>query len=51
MGNQWVAVLLLAVAGFLVGGVFSTWKNSKGLAVALGVAAGLAIAGAVLWLR
>ncbi|MFF5990535.1 hypothetical protein [Prauserella flavalba] len=51
MSGSWVALLLLAVAGFLAGGVWSTWKNgSRGLAAALGAAALLAIGGAVAWL-
>jgi hypothetical protein len=50
MSGEWVAVLLLAVAGFLAGGVYSTWKNSRGLAAVLGVAALLAVGGAVAWL-
>lgn len=47
---QWVGVLLLGVAGFLVGGVYTTWKNSRGLAVALGAGALLAAGGGVAWL-
>jgi hypothetical protein len=41
---------LLALAGFLAGGVYSTWKTAKVLAVALGVAALLAVGGAVAWM-
>ncbi|MEU6643879.1 hypothetical protein ABZ863_15180 [Saccharomonospora sp. NPDC046836] len=51
MSGEWVAVLLLALAGFLGGGVYSTWKNnSRGLSVALGAAALLSIGGAITWL-
>ncbi|PRX48560.1 hypothetical protein B0I33_104377 [Prauserella shujinwangii] len=50
MSGEWVAVLLFAVAGFLAGGVYSTWKTARGLAVALGVAAALAVGGGVAWL-
>ncbi|MBK1786245.1 hypothetical protein [Prauserella cavernicola] len=51
MSGQWVALLLLAVAGFLVGGVWSTWRNgSRGLAAVLTFAALLSIGGAVAWL-
>ncbi|TWE23048.1 hypothetical protein [Prauserella muralis] len=50
MSGQWVALLLLAVAGFLAGGAYSTWKNSRALAVTLGFAAALAVGGAVAWL-
>lgn len=45
-----VAVLLLALGGFLVGGVYSTWKTAKFMAGVLGVAAVLAIGGAIFWL-
>jgi hypothetical protein len=46
-----VAVIgLLAVAGFLLGGVYSTWKTAKVLAVILGLAAALAAGGAIVWL-
>ena len=44
-----VAVLLLALGGFLVGGVYSAWKTAKFMAVVLGVAALLAIGGAIFW--
>ena len=50
MSRDVVALLLFALAGFLAGGVFSTWKRSRGLAVVLGVAALLAVGGAVAWL-
>ncbi|MGH3839483.1 MAG: hypothetical protein ACRDSF_27855 [Pseudonocardiaceae bacterium] len=45
-----IGVGLLALAGFLVGGVVSTWRSSRPLALALGVGAALAIAGGVAWL-
>jgi hypothetical protein len=46
-----VAVIgLLAVAGFLIGGVYTTWKTAKLLAVLLLVAAILAAGGAIAWL-
>ncbi|MET8999710.1 hypothetical protein [Amycolatopsis sp. Hca4] len=50
MSNGVVGVLLLALGGFLVGGVWSTWKTAKFLAVVLGIAAVLAIGGAIFWL-
>ncbi|GAB3496949.1 hypothetical protein [Amycolatopsis cihanbeyliensis] len=50
MSNEWIAVLLLALAGFLVGGVYSMWKTAKAFAILLGVAAVLAVGGAVVWL-
>ncbi|ACU39534.1 hypothetical protein LV78_002139 [Actinosynnema pretiosum] len=39
----------IAVAGFLLGGVYSTWKTNRGFAVVLGVLAVLAVGGAVAW--
>ncbi|SFQ36136.1 hypothetical protein SAMN05421810_106288 [Amycolatopsis arida] len=48
--GQLVPLLLFALAGFLLGGVYSTWKRSRPLAVTLGVAAALAVGGAVAWL-
>ncbi|WP_169776632.1 hypothetical protein [Amycolatopsis jejuensis] len=50
MSKEVIAVLLLALGGFLAGGVYSTWKTAKVLAVVLGVAALLAIGGAIAWL-
>ncbi|MEV4142053.1 hypothetical protein AB0J40_00210 [Amycolatopsis sp. NPDC049691] len=50
MSNSVIGVLLLALGGFLVGGVYSTWKTAKFMAVVLGVAALLAIGGAIFWL-
>lgn len=45
-----IGVGLLALAGFLLGGVVSTWRSSRPLALALGVGAALATAGAIAWL-
>ncbi|MFI5609783.1 hypothetical protein [Amycolatopsis sp. NPDC051903] len=50
MSKEVIAVLLLALGGFLAGGVYSTWKTAKFIAVVLGLAAVLAIGGAVVWL-
>lgn len=50
MSDTIVALLLFAVGGFLAGGAFSTWKNSRPTAVALAVAGLLAVGGAVAWL-
>ncbi|AIJ25184.1 MULTISPECIES: hypothetical protein [Amycolatopsis] len=50
MSKELVAVLLLALGGFLVGGVYSTWKTAKVLAMLLLVAALLAVGGAIAWL-
>jgi hypothetical protein len=40
---------LLALAGFLVGGVYTTWKTAKVMASVLAVAALLALGGAIAW--
>jgi hypothetical protein len=40
---------LLAVAGFLIGGVYTTWKTAKLMAGVLAVAAALALGGAIAW--
>ncbi|HEX4725883.1 MAG TPA: hypothetical protein VH333_25445 [Pseudonocardiaceae bacterium] len=40
---------LLALAGFLVGGVYTTWKTAKVTAGVLAVAALLALGGAIAW--
>jgi hypothetical protein len=40
---------LLAVAGFLIGGVYTTWKTAKIMSSVLAVAALVAIGGAVAW--
>jgi len=50
VSKELVAVLLLALGGFLVGGVYSTWKTAKVLAGLLAVAALLAVGGAIAWL-
>lgn len=44
-----IPVLLLAVAGFLAGGSYTSWKTSRLLAVLLAVAAALALAGGIAW--
>lgn len=49
MSGQLVGILLLAVAGFLVGGVYSAWKTAKLLAGILAVCALLAVGGAIAW--
>lgn len=49
MSKEIVGILLLALAGFLIGGVYSVWKTTKVMAVVLGIAALLAIAGAIAW--
>jgi hypothetical protein len=43
----WVGLALLAVAGFLLGGVVSAWRRSRSLAAVLGIGTALAIASGV----
>lgn len=50
MIGSWAGVALLALAGFLLGGVVSTWRSSRPMAVALGAGAVLAAAGGIAWL-
>ncbi|MDQ3787459.1 MAG: hypothetical protein M3422_09470 [Actinomycetota bacterium] len=50
MSKEFIVIGLLAVAGFLAGGVYSTYKTAKGLAMILGVLAVLAVGGAVVWM-
>ncbi|HZS22822.1 MAG TPA: hypothetical protein VFA63_17775 [Pseudonocardiaceae bacterium] len=47
---SWVGLVLLALAGFLLGGVTSLWRTSRLLAGILGIAAALATAAGVVWL-
>ncbi|HEX6341701.1 hypothetical protein [Umezawaea sp.] len=49
MPEEYVAIGLLALAGFLLGGVYSTWKTAKAVAVVLGIFALVAVGGAVAW--
>jgi hypothetical protein len=50
MSKEVVVIILIAVAGFLVGGVYSTYKTAKLLAVLLALAAVVAVGGAIVWL-
>ncbi|HEV7652834.1 MAG TPA: hypothetical protein VGP26_32155 [Actinophytocola sp.] len=50
MSKEIAVIGLIAVAGFLIGGVYSTWKTARVLAVVLGLAAVVAVVGAVVWL-
>jgi hypothetical protein len=45
-----LSIVLLALAGFLFGGAYSTWKTIRPLAITLGVLGVLAAAGAVAWM-
>lgn len=46
--QEYLPIVLLALAGFLVGGTYALWKTAKVAAVVLGAAAVLAAAGGVL---
>lgn len=50
MSKELVVIGLFAVAGFLLGGVYSTWKTARVLAIVLALAAAVAVVGAILWL-
>jgi hypothetical protein len=50
MSKEAIVIVLIAVAGFLLGGVYSTYKTAKVLAVVLGLAAAVAVGGAVVWM-
>jgi hypothetical protein len=50
MPKEYVVIGLLALAGFLVGGVYSTWKTARGLAVILLVLTLITVGAAVTWL-
>jgi hypothetical protein len=50
MSEEVVVIGLIAVAGFLLGGVYSTYRTAKVVAVILGLFAALAVAGAVAWM-
>ncbi len=46
----WQPIVLFGFAGFLGAGAFAMWKNSKLVAIILGVVAAVAGVGGVLWL-
>ncbi|MGC4988853.1 hypothetical protein [Nocardia salmonicida] len=46
-----LSVLLFTLAGFLLGGAYTTWKNNRAMSIGLIVAAVLAGLGAALWLE
>ena len=50
MTGSWIGVALLALAGFLLGGMVSSWRSSRPLALVLGFCAVLAGVGGVAWL-
>ncbi|WP_454196309.1 hypothetical protein [Nocardia sp. Marseille-Q1738] len=42
-------IVLFALAGFLAGGAYTTWKTARPLSIALAVCAALAAGGALAW--
>ncbi|GAB2701428.1 hypothetical protein GCM10027089_24350 [Nocardia thraciensis] len=50
VSNSVIVVFLFALAGFLLGGAYSTWTNTRWLAIALGICGVLAAGGAVAWM-
>ncbi|HEV2783990.1 MAG TPA: hypothetical protein VGX25_31770 [Actinophytocola sp.] len=50
MSKEVAVILLIALAGFLVGGAYTTWKTARTMAIVLLVLALLAAGGAVAWL-
>ena len=49
MSKELAVILLLALAGFLIGGVYSLWKTARVAAIVLAVLAAMAVGGAVAW--
>ncbi len=47
-GNEIVALILLLVGGFLIGGVVSFWRTNKLASGVLAILAAIAVAAAVL---
>jgi hypothetical protein len=50
MSKEVIVIGLIAVAGFLIGGVYSTYKTAKVLAMILGLCAAIAVGGAIFWM-
>ena len=50
MSKEVPVILLIALAGFLIGGAYTTWKSARRLAIVLLVLAVLAAGGALAWL-
>ena len=50
MSKEVIVIGLLAIAGFLIGGVYSTYRTAKVLATVLGLCAVLAVGGAIVWM-
>jgi hypothetical protein len=50
VSKEIVGLLLLGLAGILVGGAYSLWKTAQKMAVVVGIASLLAVGAAVAWL-
>jgi hypothetical protein len=50
MSKEVIVIGLIAVAGFLIGGVYSTYKTAKVLATILALCAAIAVGGAIVWM-
>jgi uncharacterized membrane protein len=50
MSKEVIVILLLALAGFLAGGVYSTYRTAKVLAGILGLCALVAVGAAIAWM-
>ncbi|GAB3274578.1 hypothetical protein [Parasphingorhabdus pacifica] len=48
--QDYLPIILLGVAGFLAGGAYTTWKNTRGLAIMLAAAAVVALAAGIGWM-
>jgi hypothetical protein len=48
--KEYVVIGLLALAGFLIGGVYSTWKTARGLAIILLILTVVTAGAALTWL-
>jgi hypothetical protein len=52
VSKEWVLPLMLAVVGFLLGGIYSTWqKKNRTATIVLVVLTVLAAAGAIAWYK
>lgn len=50
VSKEVAVILLLALAGFLAGGVYTTWKTARVAAIVLLVLAIMAVGGGIAWL-
>ena len=50
MPKEYVVIGLIALVGFLGGGVYTTWRTARGLAIILLVLTVVAVGAAITWL-